>query len=65
MTDEAIEDLYKNIEDNKNLESSNYLLLLNGREYSFIRNDPRFQKIVEEHKKIYEENLEKYTDIDI
>jgi len=30
-----------------------------------IRSDPRFQEIVAEHKKIYQENLVKYGDIDL
>jgi len=58
MVDEAIEHLNTR---NKN----NYLLLNHSPLYDFLRSDPRFQDIVDEHKKIYDENMEKYGDINI
>jgi tetratricopeptide (TPR) repeat protein len=39
-----------------------YLTLEKDTSFNFLRSDPRFAKIVAEHKKLYEENLEKYQD---
>ena len=44
---------------------SRYLFLKNFPYFNNFRSHPRFQKIVEIHKKIYEENLRKYGDIEI
>ena len=42
-----------------------YVYLQNYTMFDPYRSDPRFQKILAKHKKLYEENLEKYGDIDI
>jgi len=34
-------------------------------DYNLVRSDPRFQEILAKYKKIYEENLRKYGDIDL
>jgi hypothetical protein len=44
---------------------SSYLWFKNDPIYIDFRSDPRFQEILAIHKEIYEENLEKYGDIDI
>ena len=64
MKNEAIQILQNRIELNKKTKSSNFLFLKNSAIYDNLRSDPRFQKILEEHKKIYEKNLEKYGDIE-
>ena len=43
---------------------SRYLELKNLRWYDIFRSDPRFQKILANHKKIYDENIAKYGDTD-
>jgi len=65
MVDETIDLLSRQIDRHKKSEYSTYLWLSNSPIYDFLRSDPRFQKILKEEKKIYEENLEKYPDIDI
>ena len=40
--------------------SSRYYFLNNHPFYDNLRSDPRFQQILNEHKKLYEENLTKY-----
>ncbi len=45
--------------------SSRYYFLKNHPFYDNIRSDPRFQEIQAKHKKLYEENLAKYGDMDI
>jgi TolB-like protein len=44
---------------------SRYLQLSHLLWYNNLRSDPRFQEILAKHKKLYEENLAKYGDIDI
>jgi tetratricopeptide (TPR) repeat protein len=44
---------------------SRYYFLKNHPYYENIRSDSRFQEIVAKHKKLYEENLAKYGDVDI
>jgi non-specific serine/threonine protein kinase len=65
MTYETIDYLRNQIEQHKKWERSIYLELSNSRLYDFLRDDPRFQEILEEEKKLYDELLEKYPDIDI
>ena len=65
MVDETIESLEKSIDSNRESEYSMYLTLNNSPTYDFLRSDPRFQEILARHKEIYDENLEKYPDIDI
>jgi len=55
----------EDLERAKTSKESNYLSLKNDSLYNFIRSDLRFQEILAEHKKLYEENLAKYGDIDI
>ena len=65
MVDEAIDHLTKRIELYQNNGISHYLLLSHSSLYDFLRSDPRFPKIIEEHKKIYDKILTKYGNIDI
>ncbi len=65
MKDEAISLLQDQLEQHKINNSSKYLFLNNFTFYDNLRSDPRFQEILAKHKEIYEENLEKYGDIDI
>lgn len=44
---------------------SKYFQYLNFPYYKILHNDPRFQEIMAKHKKIYEENMRKYGDIDM
>ena len=65
MVDESIDALNKRIEWRENFESTWYLFLSTSTRVDFLRSDPRFQEILKEHKKIYDELLEKYPDIDM
>jgi tetratricopeptide (TPR) repeat protein len=65
MSEESIQYLNEDFERKKKLEESWYLRLKNHQLYDFLHSDPRFQKMLAKHKEIYEENLEKYWDIDI
>jgi serine/threonine protein kinase/Tfp pilus assembly protein PilF len=65
MSEESIQYLNEDFERKKKLEESWYLRLKNHQLYDFLHSDPRFQKMLAKHKEIYEENLEKYGDIDI
>ena len=56
MKDKAFELLDKNIE-------TVYLNLKNNPFYDNIRSDPRFKKIVQKYKNVYEERLRKYGDL--
>jgi hypothetical protein len=47
------------------LEESRYIEFKNNPLLDNLRSNPRFQKILVKHKEIYEENLEKYGDIDL
>jgi hypothetical protein len=62
MIDNAISVLKSQLENNG---VCNYIYLKNHPFYDKVRSDPRFQEILAKHNKIYEENLEKYGDIDI
>jgi tetratricopeptide (TPR) repeat protein len=64
MADEIIEPLEKS-ERRKKGERSRYLELSNSHLYDFLRDDPRFQEILKEEKKLYDELLEKYPDVDL
>jgi serine/threonine protein kinase/Tfp pilus assembly protein PilF len=59
--------LYMNndLERVKTLKGSHYLLLKKDTSFDFLRSDPRFEKILVQHKELYEESLRKYGDIDI
>ena len=62
MKEEAIAFLQNSLEldrDRKNNQSY-YLLYKTNPVYDKVRDDSRFQKYLAEHKKIYQENLEKY-----
>jgi hypothetical protein len=64
MVDEMIDLFKKRIEHHKNSQSTNYLSLTSG-SFDFLRSDPRFEEILEEMKKLYDELLEKYPDIEL
>jgi len=64
MKEEVIQELNEGFESNKQHQYSRYLVLKNHPLYDFLRSDPRFQEILAKQKKIYEENVEKYGDID-
>jgi serine/threonine protein kinase len=61
----SLEFLTNNFNRVKRLEDSWYLFMKNMPVYDFLRTDPRFQDILAKHKEIYEENLEKYPDINL
>ena len=61
MKDNAIKILQKLLK--RNEDAYEYLYLRNNPHYDNLRDDPRFQKIVENSKKIYEERLKKYGDL--
>jgi hypothetical protein len=48
-----------------NRKISRYDFLKSNPSFETVRSDPRFQEILAKHKELYEENLEKYGDIDI
>jgi len=65
MKDEAISEIQKTSVNFKKRERSMYNYLKNSFFYDNLRSDHRFQEIIKEQKKIYEENLRKYGDIDL
>jgi len=65
MRDEAINLLFETFEPQKRVDRPLYLSMKNQARFDILRSDPRFQEILAIHKEIYEENLEKYGDIDI
>jgi non-specific serine/threonine protein kinase len=65
MKEEVIQYLNEDFERIKQSQGSYYLWFINYPPYDFLRADPRFQEILAKHKKLYEENLAKYGDIDI
>ncbi|MBW1764509.1 MAG: tetratricopeptide repeat protein, partial [Deltaproteobacteria bacterium] len=58
MQDKAIAIMQKSLK--KSEDAYNYLYLINNPHYDNLRDDPRFQKIVADARKIYEERLKKY-----
>ena len=65
MKEELIRYLDRDFERIRQSKRSWYLQFTYYPLYEFLRSDPRFQEILAKHKEIYEENLEKYGDIDI
>jgi adenylate cyclase len=65
MNDEAIRIGTQWCEEHLIQKSSVYYRLINHPFYKNIRTDLRFPKLLAKHKKLYEENLEKYGDINI
>lgn len=61
MKEQAINMLQKYL--NKNPLNYAYIYLLNCPFYDNLRNDPRFQKIMEKAKMLHEERLKKYGDL--
>ncbi len=59
--DNAIKLMQKELK--KKEDDYTYLYLINTPHYANLREDPRFQKIVADAKKIYEERLKKYGDL--
>ena len=59
MKDAAFEFIQKDIQ--KNATSHSYLTLLKNPLYNNLRNDPRFQAIIELQKRKYDENIKKYS----
>jgi serine/threonine protein kinase/tetratricopeptide (TPR) repeat protein len=49
----------------KKRKGSNYLWYKNNPIHDFLRSDPHFQKILAEHKELYDENLKKYGDLEV
>jgi len=64
MKDESIGVIQKRFEYHRKNQMSRYLVLRYHPLLDNIRSDPRFQEILTNHKEIYEENLEKYGDIE-
>ena len=65
MKEESIDYLNENFERNKESQASLYLQLIKFPLFEFLKSNPYFQEIVVKHKKLYDENLKKYRDIDI
>jgi TolB-like protein/Tfp pilus assembly protein PilF len=65
MKDETIGVIQKRFEYHKKHKMSQYLVLRYDSLLDNIRSDPRFQEILAKHKKLYEENLAKYGNLDI
>jgi len=63
--EEVIQYLNEDLNRIRKYQTTEYIEFKNKSTYDFIRPDPRFQKILAKHKKLYEENLAKYGDIDI
>jgi len=64
MKEEIILYLNEDYERIKQSQNSWYLRFINHPLYEILHSDPRFQEILTKHKEIYEENLEKYGDIE-
>jgi Tfp pilus assembly protein PilF len=60
MKEEAIQSSMEYAEKQKKIGKSIYLYYQNFPGFDFLRTDTRFQRILAEHKKLYEENLRKY-----
>ena len=65
MKEEAVSILIERCERQFKMRFSMYYTLKTNPCYANIRDDLRFQEILTKHKKLYEENLQKYGDIDI
>jgi hypothetical protein len=64
MKDEAINPLIKASDRKTIRDNSWYFILKTLSNFDNLRSDPRFQEILANHKKLYEENLKKYGDIE-
>jgi tetratricopeptide (TPR) repeat protein len=64
MKDEAIK-LVIQIYDTEKFSNYSRYLKLKSILFDYLNSDPRFQEILAKHKKLYEENLQNYGDIDI
>ena len=65
MKDRALKALSEESEKQLKRKNSEYRNLLIDPFFSNLRAEPRFQEILSKHKKLYEENLKEYGDIDI
>jgi adenylate cyclase len=65
LADESIVYLEKKSQKMKQKQASKYLTLKNLPMYDFLRSDQRFQEILDLHKTLYEQNLEKFGDIEL
>ena len=65
MNNEAIKYLYEMTERSKKTKQSKYLLLQNFIIFDNLRADPGFQEILTKHKEWYEDNLKKYSDLEL
>jgi hypothetical protein len=63
MKEEALDLLGKRNFDEDGFTPYSYPALISNPFYENIRSDPRFQKIVGEQKKVYDERLGKYGDL--
>ena len=63
MKQDAINLLKEESENAEKEQRSLYLELKNSPFYDNIRNDVQFQEILDQHKKLYDELLEKYGDV--
>jgi serine/threonine protein kinase/regulator of sirC expression with transglutaminase-like and TPR domain len=65
MNDKALKALSERSEKQLKLKNSEYINLQINPFFNNLRAEPRFQEILSEHKKLYEENLNEYEDIDL
>lgn len=62
--EETLQNLESVTNEVESMTISLYLIFKNNPQYDFLRSDSRFQEILARHRKIYEENLRKYGNID-
>ena len=65
MKNEAIQFMENTLDRDKKLETSYYLLYKINPCYDRLRDDPRFDEMLEKHKQVYDEILKKYGDLDL
>jgi Tfp pilus assembly protein PilF len=63
MQEEAVVFLQNTLDQDRHLDQSYYWLYKTNPSYEKVRDDPRFQEYLTEHKKIYDKNLSMYGDI--
>jgi non-specific serine/threonine protein kinase len=65
MKDEAVQFMENTLDRDKKSETSYYLLYKTNPCYDKLRDDPRFDEMLEKHKQVYEEIVKKYGDLDL
>ena len=63
MKNESLQSIINISDNNLKKKTSYYTGLTNWPTYDFLRDDPRFHKILIRHKEVYDENLRQYGDL--